>query len=189
MRQEEKRLKAKQKLLKATLDLIRELPFEKVTMRKIAEKAELTTGAVYHYYGSKEEIIYDSFSGLEELYEYLHLPLQASLRESLLSLLTVQIKIYEDLGWERTSIYFKALLLNINIEENGIGYRNILVKYITEHEAYSEEQAQTIASSLIELVLGQTFYWCLCEGSFNLESKIKNKLIPFLNEQILPTTK
>ncbi|MFS7403740.1 TetR/AcrR family transcriptional regulator [Carnobacterium maltaromaticum] len=189
MRQEEKRLKAKQKLLKATLDLIHELPFEKITIRKIAEKAGLTTGAVYHYYSSKEEIIYDSFSGLEELYEYLHLPSKESLQESLLSILTVQIKIYEDLGWERTSIYFKTLLLNINIEEKGIGYRNILVKYITEHEAYSKEQAQVIASSLIELVLGQTFYWCLCKGNFSLETKIKNKLVPFLNEQILPTTK
>lgn len=51
--------KRKQRIIDATLKTLKENPLEKVSMRKIAENAELSTGAIYHFYPSKEELIFD----------------------------------------------------------------------------------------------------------------------------------
>lgn len=49
------------KILEAALALFRQEGFEKATMRDIAEKAEVATGAAYYYYASKEAIVMDFY--------------------------------------------------------------------------------------------------------------------------------
>jgi len=50
--------KRKQRIIDATLKTLRENPLEKVSMRKIAENANLSTGAIYHFYPSKDDLIF-----------------------------------------------------------------------------------------------------------------------------------
>ena len=50
--------KRKKRIIDATLKTLRENPLEKVSMRKIAENANLSTGAIYHFYPSKDELIF-----------------------------------------------------------------------------------------------------------------------------------
>jgi AcrR family transcriptional regulator len=50
--------KRKQRIIDATLKTLKENPLEKVSMRKIAENANLSTGAIYHFYPSKDELIF-----------------------------------------------------------------------------------------------------------------------------------
>ncbi len=47
------------KILHAALDLFRHEGFDSATMRGIAQKAEVATGAAYYYYPSKEAIVLD----------------------------------------------------------------------------------------------------------------------------------
>lgn len=49
------------KILEAALDLFREQGFDSATMRAIAEKAQVATGAAYYYYPSKEAIVMDFY--------------------------------------------------------------------------------------------------------------------------------
>ncbi len=49
------------KILEAALDLFREQGFDTATMRAIAEKAQVATGAAYYYYPSKEAIVMDFY--------------------------------------------------------------------------------------------------------------------------------
>src|SRR4051794_10704688 len=50
-----------QKILDAALELFREQGFDRATMRGIAEKAEVATGAAYYYYESKDAIVLDFY--------------------------------------------------------------------------------------------------------------------------------
>jgi AcrR family transcriptional regulator len=50
--------KRKQRIIEATFKTLKENPLEKVSMRKIAENANLSTGAIYHFYPSKDELIF-----------------------------------------------------------------------------------------------------------------------------------
>lgn len=67
--------KRKQRIINAALKTLKENPLEKVSMRKIAENANLTTGAIYHFYPSKDELIFaciqESLLFTSKLYESL----------------------------------------------------------------------------------------------------------------------
>ncbi|UOE94533.1 TetR/AcrR family transcriptional regulator [Alkalihalobacillus sp. LMS39] len=49
----------KRKIINAARHIISEHGIQGATIRTIAEEAGLSTGAIYHYYGSKEAILYD----------------------------------------------------------------------------------------------------------------------------------
>lgn len=49
----------KQKIIEAAQRLIITHGVEKTSMRDIADEAGMTTGAIYHYYKSKEDLLYD----------------------------------------------------------------------------------------------------------------------------------
>ncbi|HLQ98566.1 MAG TPA: TetR/AcrR family transcriptional regulator [Candidatus Dormibacteraeota bacterium] len=56
------------KILKAARTIISEHGIQGATIRGIAEKANVSTGAIYHYYDSKEAILYDVMDeGLNEI--------------------------------------------------------------------------------------------------------------------------
>jgi AcrR family transcriptional regulator len=49
------------RILDAALDLFRQEGFESATMRDIAQRAEVATGAAYYYYPSKDAIVMDFY--------------------------------------------------------------------------------------------------------------------------------
>lgn len=51
--------KRKQRIIDATIEVLKENSIEETTVRKIAAKAGLTTGALYHHYRNKDEILFD----------------------------------------------------------------------------------------------------------------------------------
>src|SRR5581483_247491 len=50
------------RILEAALALFRKSGFDATTMREIAERAGVATGAAYYYYPSKEAIVLDFYS-------------------------------------------------------------------------------------------------------------------------------
>src|SRR5947209_3607250 len=50
-----------QRILEAALELFREEGFDSATMRDIAKKAGVATGAAYYYYPSKDAIVMDFY--------------------------------------------------------------------------------------------------------------------------------
>lgn len=51
--------KRKQRIVDAAISLLQECPMEEVTVRKIAARAGLTTGAIYHHYRNKDDLFFD----------------------------------------------------------------------------------------------------------------------------------
>lgn len=49
----------KQRIINAAIAVMQEYPMEEVTVRKIATQAGLTTGAIYHHYKNKDELLFD----------------------------------------------------------------------------------------------------------------------------------
>lgn len=49
----------KQRIIDAAISVMQEYPMEEVTVRKIATKAGLTTGAIYHHYKNKDDLLFD----------------------------------------------------------------------------------------------------------------------------------
>ncbi|PAT01356.1 hypothetical protein CI105_07195 [Candidatus Izimaplasma bacterium ZiA1] len=51
--------KRKQRIIDATIEVLKDHPIEELTMRNIATQAGLTTGAIYHHYKNKDELCFD----------------------------------------------------------------------------------------------------------------------------------
>ena len=59
-------------LVDATIDLLRELPFSEVTVRKVAERADLNVMAITNIFGSQQELF---MAVTREPVSYTHLTL------------------------------------------------------------------------------------------------------------------
>jgi len=82
------------RILDAALALFREQGFEAATMRGIAERASVATGAAYYYYASKDAIVLDFYRrSAEEMQEKLSSALEGikSLEDGLCELIRVKL--------------------------------------------------------------------------------------------------
>lgn len=58
-----------QSILQAALDLSRERGFDKVSIRAVCDRAGVTTGAFYHHFKSKEDLLLRGFAPLDAYME------------------------------------------------------------------------------------------------------------------------
>ena len=86
------------KILDAALELFREQGFDAATMRGIAERAGVATGAAYYYYASKDAIVMDFYQrSCDELQDKIRLALKSinSLERGLNELIRVKLTHFE----------------------------------------------------------------------------------------------
>ena len=60
-------IETKKKIIDAAYALLIDESYESLTMNKIAAKAGVAVGTLYHYYKSKEELFFTTYSGFDEL--------------------------------------------------------------------------------------------------------------------------
>ena len=64
-RRKEQAQQTEQAILQAATELARENSFDKVSVRDICQRAGITTGAFYHHFRSKEDLLSRGFSPLD----------------------------------------------------------------------------------------------------------------------------
>ena len=85
-------------ILNTALELLRDLGYEKTTMRAIAGKAGVSLGNAYHYFGSKDHLIQAFYHRTHEEHLAATLPVlkrEASLKARLLSVMRLKISTLE----------------------------------------------------------------------------------------------
>ncbi len=94
-------------ILDAAVALSRQTSFAKVTIRDICHAAGVTTGAFYHHFSSKEDLLNQGFSSLDTYLEEALAPYQdRPPLERLEALLHLYAQYMEDLGWETVALYY-----------------------------------------------------------------------------------
>ncbi len=98
-------------ILDATVSLIREEGFDKLTVRDICAAAGVTTGAFYHHFSSKDDLISQGFSSLDA---YLEKAMESHSGEGPLERLEALLRAYaayiENVGWQTMSLYYTRRL-------------------------------------------------------------------------------
>src|SRR6266446_1950041 len=85
-------------ILNSALELLRDLGYEKTTMRAIAKKAGVSLGNAYHYFGSKDHLIQAFYYRTHEEHLRASLPAlrkESSLRTRLLAVIRLKIDTLE----------------------------------------------------------------------------------------------
>lgn len=151
--------------------------FDRVKVQDICKTAEISTGAFYHHFKSKSEIINTAYEQVDILViDRLEAKSFCSNLDKLLFLLGEGANMMEELGWVFVSEIYKNLLsIEGKYSTKPDRYISLEVKSIVEDSLKSGELNNCISSLDLTMIImrisrGTIFDWCLNEGSYNLKS-------------------
>lgn len=94
-------------ILDAASRLTREEGFDKLTIRDICHAAGVTTGAFYHHFSSKEDILNQGFASLDSFLERILEPYrEAPPLDRLEALLRSYAQYVEEMSWQTMALYY-----------------------------------------------------------------------------------
>lgn len=110
-RRKEQARHTEQTILQAALELSRARSFDKVSVRDICQRAGITTGAFYHHFKSKEDLLSRGFAPLDRYMEQaLSVQEETTAEDRLWLILATYARFMEEQGWELVSRYYQQRL-------------------------------------------------------------------------------
>jgi AcrR family transcriptional regulator len=167
----------KERLVDAAYELVNEKGFEAVSVREIAEYAGVTTGSVYHYFKSKEEIFLDRARKHDSEIENMML--------NQLKTMPVKYKILqffvEILGGYVVSdgvimgkIRYQSMTKFSPEDTKLFQTLVLLIKEGQEKEEISyKKDASEICRYLLTVFRGTVYDWLSKEGEYDIKAKIE----------------
>ena len=110
-RRKEQARRTEEAILQAALELSRADSFDRVSVRDICQRAGITTGAFYHHFRSKEDLLSRGFSPLDRrMEEALAGHGEDTPQERLWRILSTYAHFIEDQGWALVARYYQRRL-------------------------------------------------------------------------------
>lgn len=180
---ERRRLQAKQTeeaILRAAMELTREKRFDKVSVRDICKAAGITTGAFYHHFGSKEELLNKGFAPLDQYMEQaMALHEGEPPEQRLRTILSVYAQFIEARGWELVSRYYQRRLVSADappMDPSRFTHRamlDCLREALSQGGAASDPSPEWVADFLFRHFRGVVIDWVLHQGAYPLLPKLE----------------
>lgn len=174
-------------ILEAAVRLSRQVGFEKMTIRDVCSAAGVTTGAFYHHFSSKEDLLTQGFSSLDAfLLEKLAPYQEKPPLERLQALVTFYARYMEELGWETTSLYYGQRLAHPHASPSLAPERYTLRTMLECLTALSREgilapaySPEWTAEFFFRHFRGTVIDWILHEGDYSLWDKLQQDYVLF----------
>lgn len=172
--------KTKNKLMAASLSLFKERGFDSVTIDEITQKAEVAKGTFYTYFGTKSDIIVDSFWEIDNFYDVYssrNLSRSKTAGDKLLAFTRAQMRYVRDaVGNANLKILYanQALQSDSNkmITNTNRKWHSIIKKIILEGQSSGEFREDLDADRLTQLfnrsARGVFLDWCVQDAAFDL---------------------
>ena len=110
-RRREQARRTEEAILQAAMELARADSFDRVSVRDICQRAGITTGAFYHHFRSKEDLLSRGFSPLDRrMEEALAGHGEDTPQERLWRILSTYAHFIEDQGWPLVARYYQRRL-------------------------------------------------------------------------------
>lgn len=157
------------------LELFRTVGYECTTIQDICERANVSVGAFYYYYRSKQDIVIDLCRKLDNLLEKNFMRRQFDDPfAGLLEVVRSQMGYWQEQGFRIPTQIFKNQLTaseQFFLDGDRSFYR-ILRKLIMQ--AFAEKRIQpdftqeTVLNTLLRMIRGEMYDWCLHDGNYDL---------------------
>lgn len=179
----------KEALVKSIIQLSREKGYEKVTIRDICKRADISTGSFYHHYDSKEDLAKDAYYHIDKiiLCKFSEIGNQESSRENLYSILEIYLKYVEEEIGMLIKTYYNLLLKETSISAFAPErpYYKQLKKILTEcaNDGYisQTEDFTALTEYCIRFLRGLLFDWSLHNGQYHLVDQFEKDFQHFIN--------
>lgn len=169
----------KDKLFHAAEALLKEQDFDKLTIRDITARAEVSVGTFYHYYATKLDVFYETYRLADEYFAEVVAPqlTAPSAKENILRFFD-HYSFYNDEKTDRKLIYllFNPANTYFNREsEEGMGsaLQAVIAKGLASGEIVSDDSAASIARYFMVCARGLVYNWCTRDYSYDLQSEMR----------------
>lgn len=166
-------IETKDKIYCCAVNLFAKMSYEKVKISDICKAANVSIGAFYHHFQSKESIINEAFNALDEkLKEELDSYTQKSTFETIRFLMSTQLSMLKNDSSILATQFFKNQLSNEEkyiLNKNRFFYKTLLkVVQTSINNNEFRGSAEEITDTLLRISRGTIYDWCLHEGSYEL---------------------
>ena len=179
-RRKEQAQQTEQAILQAAMELSRKHSFDKVSVRDICRKAGITTGAFYHHFHSKEELLSRGFSPLDRYMEEALAGYEAeSPPQQLWRILSAYATFTEGQGWELVARYYQRRL-DYPDDASSMDPSRYTLRAMLECLRQAEAEGTLLPGRSIEWTVdflfrhfrGVVIDWVLHRGSYPLLPKL-----------------
>ena len=170
----------KNKILTTALRLIAINGYDNTSIQEICTSAEVSTGAFYHHFKSKEHIIIESYKQFDvKVSEYATTNLSdKSPLEKIRKIVFFQISYAKMMSLDTMRQFYRSQLISGRefFISNQREYPKILINYLSQAQQAGvlsdkltpEDQSRYI----LRLARGTIYDWCAHNGTFDMESEI-----------------
>ena len=174
-------MQTEQAILQAAMDLSRKQSFDKVSIREICQQAGITTGAFYHHFRSKEDLLSRGFAPLDTFLEQaLEGHGDEPPAQRLRRILTNYAEFLENLGWELVARYYQRRLDSLD-DTASMDSSRFTLRTMADCLRQAEEEGGLLpgwspdwtADFFFRHFRGVVIDWTLHRGSYRLLSKLE----------------
>lgn len=179
MTRREQAQETKKLLFNSAYQLLSEKEFDKITIRDIVKKANVSIGTFYNYYSTKLDVYYETYFFSDKFFEETVKPELAQMtdvREKILKFFEYYALYNSDLS----DLSLTRVLYNSNNKcfdrHSDIGMIPILTSILEEGLETGILKSSKTAAQLSQFfmisVRGQVYHWCTNDGNYNLKEAV-----------------
>lgn len=173
----------KLKIFESARNLALDKGFDELTIRDICRDAQISIGAFYHHFSSKEEMINESFL----MYDY-DLDTRLSLYDlsapltSLKNLLLDQVSFVSSFPHKLVAEYYRSILSSISkgaVNEDRTYYKAVdhFVELAMESKELSSDYTKEyLTDYFIKFIRGNLIHWCLNPDKMDILNQTSDEL-------------
>lgn len=177
-------INTKKKIYSAAYKLMLEKGYENLTIKDICSKSDVSVGAFYHHFKSKEFIIVELYKEMDEHFD--------TVVAKELELLPTKDKMTSLINHQATFVIFAGIDAAIQIYKSQMTIGNdfflsperAMIRQIREVVAENQEanlfvtdmSADEITDEILVIFRGLVYDWCIKDGSYDLVEKINGFL-------------
>jgi len=184
-------MNTRQEIFDTAIELFDKKGYERVSINDICKKAGVSTGAFYHHFRSKDQILMEEFMKIDDFYQELVKEIAGieDSREKLQAFTAATIRALYDMGLKRLKVTYhtqigpdkKASYLG----NNKRALYSILEGLFLEGQEKGQIRKDLSADALTRLTIhcyrGIIYDWCLANGSFDMVEAGEKMMELFIN--------
>jgi TetR/AcrR family fatty acid metabolism transcriptional regulator len=192
----EQAAKTRQELFDTAIELFDSKGYENVSISDICEKAGVSTGAFYHHFKAKDQILMEEFLKADDFYRELleEIAGMDDYREKLRAFTVSIMRFMDDMGLKMVKVTYHTQI-GPDKKASYLGNEKRALYSIIEGlyregqekgEVRRDLSAEDLARFTIHCYRGIVYDWCLANGKFDLV-KTGEEMVDFLADGLLST--
>ena len=182
----------KQKIYKAAVEILKKRGFAYLTVSNICKVAEVSNGTFFYHFKTKDELLiyytYDNFAEFRKERNFEETVKDLTFENKIITFYSYWADYMEEIGLDFFSNFYHTKNYSLDVrrwnQREPVSIWNYPGECLSaaknEGLLKAELTVDHCAEVLCSLIKGVAFDWCLSNGAFDMRSRIKEIMWPYL---------